>query len=88
MPTREEWITIIKGRGGRIGGGAVTAEYLKTWELIDGDWHYYSERSNAEELKSMRDKTAREMRKDGWEVETKTWTTGYYLSARRRRRET
>jgi len=76
-------MTIIKGRGGKIGGGAVSAEVLATTEFINGYWHL-----DKADGKQMRDKTARELRKDGWEVETKTYTIGYFLEGKRRRRET
>jgi hypothetical protein len=92
MPTKTEWVNIIHGRGGKESGdfqgnhgySLVPSSYAAQYELIDASW-FYRERGD-QNKKPVRDVTAREMRKDGWEVKTETNTLGYFLHAKRRKK--
>jgi hypothetical protein len=83
MPTRQEWNLIIKGRDGKTGepdshGFTV---YADNKEHVTGSW-FYRNRGD-EKYKAIRDLTARELRKDGWEVKTETNSLGWFLNARK-----
>jgi hypothetical protein len=84
MPTRDEWNKIIKGRGGRTGEPDTHGMtlYGDGKEHVEGSW-FDKERGDAQKKKPIRDLTAREMRKDGWEVKTETNSLGWFLSARK-----
>ena len=84
MPTRAEWEHIISGRGGKLCGIVQLERILKEWDFIDGNWFYYNR--GDEKKKPLRYLTAREMRKDGWEVKTETNTLGYFIHAKRRKK--
>jgi hypothetical protein len=87
MPTKTEWETIIEGRGGKISrfdkhGGTI---YGDNKTHIDASWFDSSRNTYSENLKKkpIRDTTAKEMRKDGWEVKTTTNSLGWFLDARK-----
>lgn len=84
MPTRNEWVDIIKGRGGRILGGALYASAAMQYEHIDAGFYYRG--PGDARFKAVRDTTAREMRKDGWEVKTESNSLGWFISSKRRRK--
>jgi hypothetical protein len=84
MPTRNEWVDIIKGRGGRILGGALYSAAAMKFEYIDAGFYYHNPVD--EKKKQARDVTAREMRKDGWEVKTESNSLGWFVSAKRSRK--
>ena len=80
MPSHDEWMKLITGRGGKNIGGA---QGNTTFDYVEGGWFYHG--TGANEKKAQRDLTSREMRKDGWEVKTETNSLGWFLSAKRRR---
>ena len=82
MPTAEEWVTIIKGRGGKIASTVTVERLAAQWDMIDASWFYHN--SGDEKKKPVRDLTAREMRKDKWEVKTESNSLGWFISAKRR----
>lgn len=84
MPTRNEWVDIIKGRGGRILGGALYASAAMQYDHVEAGFYYHS--PSDEKKKQARDITAREMRKDGWEVKTESNSLGWFLNAKRRKK--
>ena len=79
MPTKKEWEIIISGRGGKIGHGVTTWNNM---DFIDGNWFHREQED--EKKKPIRDATARDMRKDGWEVKSETNSLGYFLRAKRK----
>lgn len=69
---------------------AYSEEYLKTWEIIEE--HYFTKSDPY--AKRLRDRRARQLRKEGYIVECKKWDfpdigTGsmYIIDAKRRREE-
>lgn len=84
MLSKKEWMEIIEGRGGKIRGGVVTADQMATSEFLGGSW--FHRKPEDYEKKTIRDRTAREMRKDGWDVKTETNSLGYFLDGKRRRK--
>jgi hypothetical protein len=83
MPTKDEWITIIEGRGGKI--DRPTSHGMQIYggnkTHVDASWFYSSRNTHKENMdkKPVRDLTAREMRKDGWIVKTTTNSLGWFL---------
>ena len=80
MATKSDWEKLIISLGGKIGGGVTTTT---SSEFIDGNWFHYNR--GDEKKKPIRDRVAREMRKDKWEVKTETNSLGYFIRAKRRK---
>lgn len=87
MPTREQWVNLITERKGKVAGwdshGGTVYGDSATNEHIEGDWFHRS--GEDYDKKTLRDKTAREMRKDGWEVKTESNSLGWFIRASRKR---
>lgn len=80
MTTTQEWMKHIKDNRGEIGG---TINGNPATEMIDGCWFY--RRPEDGDKKPIRDRIAREMRKDGWTVNTETNSLGWFFRATRKK---
>jgi len=87
MLTREQWVTRITDNKGKVSGwtshGGTVYGDSGTNEHIDASWFYKSMEDY--DKKALRDKTAREMRKDGWTVKSETNSLGWFINASRKR---
>lgn len=83
MTTKQEWIERIKAQRGEI-GGSINGNSSAT-DMIDGSWFY--RRPEDGDKKPIRDRVAREMRKDGWTVKTETNSLGWFFRAIRKKEE-
>jgi hypothetical protein len=75
MPTRDEWITIIRGRKGKIAEHrhfkpTTKSGFANEFTWIEAYWVY--SKPGDRKFMEVRDQTAREMRKDGWDVTSGT----------------
>lgn len=91
MATAAKWEEVIKLYGGKISewdshGGTIYGDAREN-EHVDGSWFDSSRNSYSENLKQkpIRDRIAREMRKDGWDVKTTTNSLGWFLYGSRKR---
>jgi len=80
MSSEQEWITYIKEQRGEIGG---TINGNSSTDMIDGCWFY--RRPEDGDKKPIRDRIAREMRKDDWNVKTETNSLGWFFRATRKK---
>ena len=66
--SRKEWEEQVVASGGRIFTATGTPEFNREKELLAGDFRVVNNPKKGAGLKKIRDKFAREMRKDGWLV--------------------
>ena len=82
MPNMRDWMDNIKLNRGEIGG---TINGNPSTDMIDGCWFYRW--LGDSDKKPIRDRVAREMRKDGWTVKTETNSLGWFFRATRKKEE-
>ena len=78
---KQEWIQKIIENSGKPANTVQLERILSEQEELDISWFYH----NPEDYKkkALRDKIAREMRKDGWIAETHSNSLGWFINAKR-----
>jgi hypothetical protein len=74
MTSRQDWIDIIRKNGGKVSSDgaenhrhpALKLSFADKYTWIDAFWIYRNPGDN--KFKTVRDKIASEMRKDGWDI--------------------
>jgi len=87
--TVDYWERAILKAGGRIHGVSYPWAYTMEADFVDGGWWFSKIRGKNQraEAKKNRDRIAREMRKDGWNVKVHTEESGLFINAERYKKD-